>query len=121
MSAYSAWLGYEYEFQTFSSGMYSGTCVSTAPVVELTVISFTVPLVGCTIDATATVVTTCSSMSGFPDSAAPLRCGGVCVAMSCGGPDGAYHSTWDRVRPISGTYTSIISSTRLCWVCLHAQ
>ena len=98
-------LGISMDFQTFSSGKYSGTCVSTAPVVGLIVISFTVPLVGCTIDATATVVTTCSSTSGFPDSAAPSCCGGVCVAMSCGGPDGAYNSTWDRVRPISGKYT----------------
>ena len=44
----------------------------TAPVVELTLASFTVPLNGWTIVATATVVTSCSSS-------------GVCVAMSCGG------------------------------------
>ena len=49
-------LGMSMDFQTFSSRKYSGTCVSTAPVVELTVMSFTVPVVGCTIDATATVV-----------------------------------------------------------------
>ena len=58
-----------------SSGKYSGTCVFTAPVAEPTVMSFTFPWIGCTIVATATVVTSCSSTSGFPDSAAPLCCG----------------------------------------------
>ena len=90
------------------SGKYSGTCVSTAPVVELTVMSFTVPLVGCIIVATATVVTTCSSSTGFPDSAAPMCCRGVCVAMSCGGggftPDGAYDSALDGVIPMTGKF-----------------
>ena len=37
-----------------------------------------------------------------------LPCGGVCVAMSCGGlgftPDGFYDSVWDSVRPITGKY-----------------
>ena len=44
-----------------SSGKYSGTCVFTAPVAELIVVSFTVPLNGWTIAATATVVISCSS------------------------------------------------------------
>ena len=42
-----------------SSGKYSGMCVSTAPVAEPTAMSFTVPLTGSTIVATAAVVTTC--------------------------------------------------------------
>ena len=33
-----------------------------------------------------------------------MCCGGVCVAMSCGGPDGAYNSIWDSVRPMTGKY-----------------
>ena len=28
------------------------------------------------------------------------------VAMSCGGPDGAYNSIWDSVRPMTGKYTT---------------
>ena len=62
-----------------SSGKYSGFFVFTAPVAELTVMSFTVPLNVCTIVATATVVTSCSSSAGCPGSAAPMCCGGVCV------------------------------------------
>ena len=68
-----------------SSGKYSGTFVLTAPVAEPSVASYTVPLDGCTIVATATVVTSCSSSADCPGSAAPMCCGGVCVAMSCGG------------------------------------
>ena len=49
-----------------------------------------------------------SSERGCPDSAAPMCCGGVCVAMSCGGggfpPDGAYFSAWCSVRPMTGIY-----------------
>merc|ERR1712136_313693 len=90
-------------------GKYSGTCVSTAPVAEPTVMSFTVPLKGSTIVATAAVVTTCSSSADCTDSAAPMCSGGVCVAMSCGGgsfsPDGAYDSLWDSVKPMKGKYT----------------
>ena len=71
-------------------------------------LSFTVPLNGCTIVATATVVTSCSSSADCPGSAAPMCCGGVCVAMSCGGggftPDGAYDSVWDSVRPLTGKF-----------------
>ena len=55
-----------------SCGKYSGTCVSTAPVAEPTELSFTVPFDGCTIVATATVVTTCPSSADCPDSAAPM-------------------------------------------------
>ena len=44
-------------------------------------------------------------------------CGGVCVAMSCCGgfftPDGAYDSVWDRVKPMTGNVSSIISSTKI--------
>ena len=83
-----------------SSGTYSGNFVFTAPVAEPTVMSFTVPLNGC--------VTSCSSSADCPGSAAPMCCGGVCVAMSCGGggftPDGAYDSVWDSARPMTGKY-----------------
>ena len=68
-----------------SSGKYIGTFVFTAPVAEPTVMSFTVPLNGCIIVATATVVTSCSSSADGPDSAASMSCGSVCVEMSCGG------------------------------------
>ena len=83
-----------------SSGMYSGTLVFTAPVAEPILVSFTVSLVGCTIVAIATIVTSCSS--------AALFCDGVCVAMSCGGgfltPDGTYVSVWDSVMPMTGKF-----------------
>ena len=42
-----------------SSGKYSWTCVSAAPVAEPTAMSFAVPLTGSTIVVTAAVVTTC--------------------------------------------------------------
>ena len=47
--------------------------------------SFTVPLDGCTIVATAFIVTPFSSLADSPDSAGPLCCGSDCVAMSCVG------------------------------------
>ena len=72
-------LGLCMDFQAFSSGKYSWTCVSTVPVATPTVMSFTVPLVGCTIVATAI----CRDHVLF-DGSLPC-CGGVCVAMSCGG------------------------------------
>ena len=53
-----------------SSGKYSGTFVFTARVSVPIVMSFTVPLDGCTIVATATVVTPCSSSADCPVSAA---------------------------------------------------
>ena len=81
-------------------------CVHSS-VAEPTVVSYTVPLGGCTIVAIATVVTSCSSSTDCPGSAA-LFCWGVCVAMSCGGgfltPDGAYDSVWDSVKPVTGNY-----------------
>ena len=44
-----------------------------------------------------------------PDSAAPLCCGGVCVAMSCGGRGftryGAYDFALDSVRAMTGKFT----------------
>ena len=52
-------------------------------------------------------MTSCSSSTDCPGSAA-LFCGGVCVAMSCCGgffnPDGAYDSVWDSVKPMTGKY-----------------
>ena len=63
------------DFQTFSSGKYSWTCVSTAPVAELTVMSFTVPWIGSTIVATANIVTSYSSSADCPLSAALCAAG----------------------------------------------
>ena len=78
-----------------SSGKFNGTCVSTAPAVELAAMSFTVTLAGSTIDATAAVVFTCSALADCTDSSAPNCSAGACVAMSCDGgsftPDGAVH------------------------------
>ena len=70
---------------TISFSQYSAQClvrhwihaVFTAPVAELNVVSFTVPLNGWTIAATAIVVISCSS-------SADMCCESVCVAMSCG-------------------------------------
>ena len=79
----------------------------TAPAAEPAAISFTVPLTGSSIDATAAVVTSYSSSADGPDSAAPMCCGSVCVAMSCGAgftPGGAYDSVWDSVKPMTGKY-----------------
>ena len=76
-------------------------------VAELNVVLFTVPLVGSTIVATATGVTSYSSSADCFGSAAPLCCESVCVAMSCGAgftPGGAYNSVWDSVMPMTGNY-----------------
>ena len=54
-------------------------------IAEPTVMLFTVLVNGYTIVATAIVVTPYSSSADGPDSAAPMCCRGVCVAMSCGG------------------------------------
>ena len=66
--------------------------------------------------ATAAVVTTCSSSADCPSSAVPMCCGGVCVAMSCGGggfsPDDAYDSAWDSVIPTKGNTHPITSSSQ---------
>ena len=52
-------------------------------------------LTGCTIDATAVVVSTCSASADCIDSVAPMCSSGACVAMSCDGgsftSDGAVH------------------------------
>ena len=83
---------------------YSGAIMFTAPFAEPTVMSFTVPLYGYIIVAIAVVVTPFSSLADGPDSA----CGGVYVAMSCGGgfftPDAAYDSVWDSVKPMTGNF-----------------
>ena len=56
------------------------------------------------------------SERGCPYSAAPMCCGGICVAMSCGGggfsPDGAYDSVWDGVRPLTGNYAQFFPVPR---------
>ena len=79
VSSIRAWLWYVYGLaDPVSSGKYSGTFVFTATVAEPTVMSFTVPLNVCTIDATATVVASYSS-------SADMCCESVCVVMSCGG------------------------------------
>ena len=81
---------------------YVAMCVSTAPVAEPIVMSFTVPWIGCTIVATANVVTS-SSSADCPDC-----CRTVYVVMSCGGgfftPGAAYDSVWDSVKPMTGTF-----------------
>ena len=83
------------------------TLVFTAPVAEPIVVSYTVPLVGCTIVAIAIIVSSCSSSTDCPGSAA-LFYEGVCVAMSCGDgfliPDGTYDSVWDSVKPITANF-----------------
>ena len=42
------------------------------------------------------------------------------VAMSCGGPDGAYNSIWDSVRPMAGKYTTYYFQYQECvgYVCM---
>ena len=66
---------------------------------ELTVVSFTVPFYGWTIVATATVVTSHSSLGDCPAARV------YASAMSCGGgfiPGGAYDSVWNSVKPQTG-------------------
>ena len=76
-------------------------CVSTAPVAE-PIVMFTVPWIGCTIVATANVVTS-SSSADCADC-----CRSVYVAMSCGGgfftPGAAYDAVWDSVKPMTGNF-----------------
>ena len=94
------------------------TCVSTAPVDETTGMSFTIPLTGSTIIATAAVVTMCSASTDCTDSATPTCSEDVCVAMSCGGgsftPDGVYDSLWDSVKPMKGKYIINMSGACAC-------
>ena len=75
--------------------------VSTAPVAEPSVVTFTVPLDICTI--VDTVVTLYSSSGDFrPPCAARVfasRCRVVVFS-----PGGAYDSVWDSVVPISGNF-----------------
>ena len=97
---------------------YVAMCVSTA----LAVMSFTVPLNGCTSDATATVVISCSSLSRRQIPC----CGGVCVAMSCGGgffsPGSASDSIWDSVKPMTGKLLlQLFPVFSVRWVYLHAE
>ena len=94
-----------------SSGKYSGTLVFTAPVAEPTVVSYSVPLVGCTIVAIATIVTLCSSARRDV-----VACGGGFLT-----PDGAYDSVCDIVRPMTGIRYQLFPVSRGRWVCLHAQ
>ena len=98
-----------------SSGKYSGTFVFTAPVAVPTVMSFTVPLNGCTIDATVSVVASYSRRR-------VLCCGGICVEMSYGG---CY--SWWCLRFCMGqcfvaaatVVTSSSSSASVPWECLR--
>ena len=55
-----------------------------------------------------------------------LPCGGVCVAMSCGGGfltlDGTYDSFWDSVKLMTGNYFfQLFPVPRVRWVYLHAE
>ena len=56
--------------------------VSTAPVAKPSAMSFTVPLTGSAIVATASFVTMCSALTDCTDTVSPICSGGVCVAMS---------------------------------------
>ena len=84
------------------------TFVFTAPVAEPTVMSFTVPLNGYTIVATATVVTSYSSSADCPDSAALCAAGVFAsrcrVVVGFFSPGGAFDSVWDSVKPMTGKY-----------------
>ena len=92
---------------------YVAMCVSTAPVAEPIVMSFTVPWIVRTIVATAYVVTS-SSSADCPD------CRSVYVAMSCGGgfftPDAAYDSVWDSEADDWKFFQSF-PVPRVCWMC----
>ena len=89
--------------------------VSIAPVAEPIAMSFTVPLRHHRLPLHA-VVTTCSVQADCSDSATAMCSGGVCVAMSCGGerftPDGAFDSLWDSVKPMTGKYQQLTSSSK---------
>ena len=69
-----------------SSGKYSGTCESTAPVAEPTAMSFTVPLTGSTIVVTAAVVTTCGPgelLGNICETVSATSCSGEAGEGSC--------------------------------------
>ena len=59
------------------AGSTVGIFVFKAPVAELIVVSFTVPLNGCTIAATAAVVSSCSSSADGPEICGPYAAAGV--------------------------------------------
>ena len=92
-----------------SNEKYSGTCVSTDPVAEPAVMSFTVLLTGSIVVAAAAVETTYSESADCTDSSTSMCSGGVRVATQCGGgsftPDGAYDSLWNSVKPMTGAHT----------------
>ena len=85
--------------------IYSGMCVSTAPVAEPTVMSFTVPLNGWTIVGhyyccdLVLFVGRCLATGVFAS-----RCRLVVVFS----PGGAYDSVWDSVKPIAGNTLSFL-------------
>ena len=83
--------------------------MSTDPVAEPAVMSFTVPLTGSTVVAAAAVETTYSESADCTDSSTSMCSGGVRVATQCGGgsftPEGAYDSLWDSVKPKTGEDT----------------
>ena len=83
--------------------------MSTDPVAELAVMSFTVPLTGSTVVVAATVETTYSEAADRTDSSTSMYSGGVRAETHCYGgsftPDGAYDSLWDSVKPKTGEYT----------------
>ena len=58
--------GFGMVWQTQSRAVVQGAFVFTAPVAELILVSFTVPLNDWTFAATAAVVTSCSSSADFP-------------------------------------------------------
>ena len=106
-------------FVVVSYGIYSGMCVSTAPVAEPTVMSFTVPLNGWTIVATTTVVTLCSSSADcLATGVFASRCRLVVV----------FHSLW-CLRFCLGQCEAddwkiphqLFPVPRGRWVCLHAE
>ena len=109
-----------------SSGKYSGTFVFTAPVAEPIVMSFTVPLDGYTIDATATVVASYSSSADCPGSAAPLCCERVSASRCRVVVDSL---SWWCLRFYLGQCEAdgwkiphhLFPVPRGCWVCLHAE
>ena len=126
VSAIRVWLGNEYGFGRPSFErevqrdvrVHSSSCGTHRDV--------TVPLNGCTIVATAIVVTTCASTADCPGSAAPMCCGGVCVAMSCGGgsftPDGAYDSVLGQCEADDWKiFDQLFPVPSGRWVCLHAE
>ena len=93
--------------------------VSTAPVAEPSVVTFTIPLDICTIVVTVVTLYSSSGRLLRPPCAARVfasRC--RAVVFSPGGAYGSLGTVWCRFLEIS---PSIISSTKRMWVCLHAE